>query len=111
VAVIDDHEGMRMSMRCVLETEGYVTEVFDTADAFLASDATARAQCLMLDIHLPGMSSLELHGRLRAMGRCLPSVFVTAHAIKETPDCLVRPFPAETLIQAVNQSIDQKASR
>jgi FixJ family two-component response regulator len=105
VAVVDDDEGMRQAMRRVLETEGFVTETFSTAEAFLAADAAARAQCLVLDIHLPGMSGTELHKRLQAMGRAVPTVFVTARPIKETPDCLVKPFPAETLIQAVSKSI------
>jgi two-component system response regulator AlgR len=59
----------------------------------------------VLDIHLPGMSGIELARRLRGMGRRVPTVFVTAHATRETHDCLVKPFPAETLIQAVNRSI------
>jgi FixJ family two-component response regulator len=105
VAVVDDDEGMRQAMRRVLETEGFVTETFSTAEAFLAADAASRAQCLVLDIHLPGMSGTELHKRLQAMGRAVPTVFVTARPIKETPDCLVKPFPAETLIQAVSKSI------
>lgn len=88
-------------MRRVLETEGFATESFGTAEDFLASGAAARAECLVLDIHLPGMSGTELHGRLRAMGCWLPTIFVTAHAAKETADCLVKPFAAEKLIEAI----------
>jgi FixJ family two-component response regulator len=105
VAIVDDDEGMRNAMRRVLETEGFVTEVFSTAEAFLEAGAAARAQCLVLDIHLPGMSGIELARRLRAMRRGVPTVFVTAHATRETHDCLVKPFPAEALVQAVSQSI------
>jgi FixJ family two-component response regulator len=105
VAVVDDDEGMRQAMRRVLETEGFMTEVFDSAEAFLASGAASRAQCLVLDIHLPGMSGTELHRRLRTIGCWVPTVFVTAQAMEQSRDCLVKPFPAETLIQAVNRSI------
>lgn len=108
VAVVDDDEGMRKAMRRVLETEGYVTEVFSTAEAFLASGAAGRADCLVLDVHLPGMSGLDLHGRLRAMGRWLPTVFVSAQAVKETDDCLIKPFPADRLIQAIGKSMGGK---
>jgi FixJ family two-component response regulator len=106
VAVVDDDEGMRNAMRRVLEAEGFVTEVFGSAEEFLATDAASHAQCLVLDIHLPGMSGIDLHRRLRSLGRRVPTVFVTAHATRETPGCLVKPFPAETLIQAVSQSIN-----
>jgi FixJ family two-component response regulator len=105
VAVVDDDEGMRNAMRRVLETEGFVTEVFGTAEDFLATGAASRVQCLVLDIQLPGMSGIELQGRLRAMGRRLPTILVTAHAIKGTESCLVKPFPAEMLLQAVSRSI------
>src|SRR5262245_49491981 len=106
VVVVDDDEGMRQAMRRVLETEGYVTEVFGTAEDFLASGAAARAQCLVLDVHLPGISGTELHTRLRAMGRWIPTIFVSAHgAIPGTSSCLVKPFPAEKLIEAVHQSL------
>jgi FixJ family two-component response regulator len=108
VAVVDDDDGMRQAMRRVLETAGFVTEVFSTAEAFVASGAASRAACLVLDIHLPGMSGYELHGRLRAAGHCLPTVFVTGHATNGTRDCLIKPFPAETLLQAVRQSIEAR---
>jgi FixJ family two-component response regulator len=105
VAVVDDDGEMRRAMQRVLETEGYVTEAFGTAEDFLASGAATRAACLVLDVHLPGMPGTELYGRLHAMGSRLPAVFVSAHAIEETDDCLVKPFPAEKLIQAVERRL------
>lgn len=92
-------------MRRVLEMEGFVTEVFGTAEDFLASGAAVRAECLVLDIGLPGMSGIELHRRLQSAGHSIPTVFVTAHDTNGTHRCLVKPFPAESLIQAVSQSI------
>ena len=53
VAVVEDDEAMRNAMRRVLEAEGFVTELFDSAEAFLASGAGSRAHCLVLDIQ-PG---------------------------------------------------------
>ena len=92
-------------MRRVLETEGFVTEVFGTAEDFLAAGAASRAQCLVLDIGLPGMSGIELHRRLQSAGQAIPTVFVTAHDTTGTERCLTKPFPAEVLVQAVTQSI------
>jgi FixJ family two-component response regulator len=108
VAVVDDDEGMRKAMRRVLETEGFATETFRTAEEFLAAGAAARAQCLVLDIHLPGISGTELHVRLRAMGCRVPTIFVTAYPGNETPDCLLKPFPAESLIGAVRRSLGKR---
>jgi FixJ family two-component response regulator len=113
VIVVEDDEGMRQAMRRVLEAEGFVTEVFNDAEALLATSTASRAHCLVLDIHLPGISGIELSQRLRSEGSQLPTVFVTAHddwrrrglALKEADTCLVKPFPAEVLIQAVNRAL------
>jgi FixJ family two-component response regulator len=105
VAIVDDDQGMRQAMRRVLDTEGFVTEMFDSAEAFLAAGAATRVQCLVLDIHLPGISGPELHRRLLSMGRRIPTVYVTARGPEASEHCLIKPFPAETLIEAVNRSI------
>jgi FixJ family two-component response regulator len=105
VAIVDDDQGMRQAMRRVLETEGFLTEVFTSAEAFLAAGAASRVQCLVLDIHLPGISGPELHRRLLSMGRWIPTVYVTARGPEGSEHCLIKPFPAETLIEAVNRSI------
>jgi len=113
VAVVEDDEAMRNAIRRVLETEGFVTELFDSAEAFLASGAS-HAHCLVLDIRLPGMSGIELHQHLLSAGNTIPTVFITAHddgrlrriATKGTNCCLTKPFLGETLIQAVRRSIE-----
>jgi FixJ family two-component response regulator len=118
VAVVDDDEGMRRAMRRVLETEGYVTEIYETAEDFLASGAATRARCLVLDVRLPGMSGIDLHLHLRSAGNAIPAVFVTAHydprprttAVHAAGWCLVKPFAAETLIQAIRESIHEEGS-
>jgi FixJ family two-component response regulator len=114
VAVVDDDAPMRQAIRRFLETEGFVTEVFDTAEAFLASGAASRAQCLVLDIRLPGLSGIELHDHLLSIGNTVPTVFITAHEDARTlglaskgTDCLIKPFLGEALLAAVTRSIAQ----
>ena len=105
---------MRQAIRRVLEAEGFVTEVFDSAEAFLASGAMRRARCLVLDVRLPGISGVALRERLHSTGDPLPIVFVTAHddfrarrlTMEGTDCCLLKPFLSETLIQAVTRSIE-----
>ena len=104
---------MRQAIRRVLETEGFMTAAFDSAEAFLASDALSRARCLVLDIRLPGISGLDLHEHLLATEYAVPTVFITAHEdtrvrrlLKNgTYCCLFKPFLGETLIQAVTRAI------
>ena len=104
---------MLRAMRRVLETEGFITEGFGTAEAFLVSGAAARVQCLVLDIRLPGISGIELHRHLASIGNAVPAVFVTAHddpyvrrmLVKRREYFLLKPFLGETLVQAVSKSI------
>jgi FixJ family two-component response regulator len=104
---------MRLAIGRVLETEGFATESFASAEAFLASDASSRADCLVLDVHLPGMSGVELHDRLAATHACLPTVFITARddvhlrrRVMQRAECLLmKPFLGETLIQAITRSV------
>jgi FixJ family two-component response regulator len=113
VAVVEDDEAMRLAISRLLESEGYVTEAFASAEAFLASDAQSRADCVVLDIHLPGMSGIELHDRLTTAGAARPTVFITAHddkhlrrRVMQRAECLLtKPFLGETLIQAVARSV------
>jgi FixJ family two-component response regulator len=113
VAIVEDDEAMRLAICRVLDTERYVTEAYDSAEAFIASGAATRADCLVLDVHLPGMSGMELHDRLAASAAALPTVFITANddvhlrrRVMQRADCLLtKPFLGETLIQAVARSV------
>jgi FixJ family two-component response regulator len=110
VAVVDDDEGVRLALQRVLETAGFTAETFDSAEALLAADAASRAQCLVLDIHLPGMSGVVLARHLASMGMNVPVVFITAsehqrQRVDGAADCLVKPFPAEALVASVARAL------
>jgi FixJ family two-component response regulator len=114
VAVVEDDAAMRQALRRVLETNGFATEVFNTAEAFLASGAASRVRCLVLDIHLPGMSGIDMHRHLLATGNAVATIFITAHddpalrrlASQQQAGCyLVKPFLGETLTRAVARAV------
>jgi FixJ family two-component response regulator len=114
---VEDDEDMRTAIRRVLEGAGLRTEAFDSAEALLATDASSRAQCLVLDIQLPGISGFELQARLGAAGP--PVVFITAHdtpskrkrALASDALYLVKPFLGETLVAAVSRSASGRPSK
>jgi FixJ family two-component response regulator len=100
--------------RGLLKTHGFEAEVFPSAEAFLASDPDSRVACLVLDMHLQGMSGLELRRRLTAAGSTLPVIFITAFdndAVEKAAiqmGCaayLHKPFAAELLIAAVTNAL------
>ena len=113
VAVIDDEPTMLKAIERLLNAHGFVTRVFVSAEAFLDGDAQTEASCLILDIHLGGMSGIDLRHRLTESGSPLPIIFMTAvddeATRREAMDAgcvayLRKPFPAKLLIGAIDKA-------
>lgn len=77
VAIVDDDEYARAGLRALMESVGHIVATFASAEEYLASHISEPAACLILDVHLPGMSGPDLQAHLIAAGRCLPIVFAT----------------------------------
>jgi FixJ family two-component response regulator len=114
VAVVDDDPSMLRAADDLLGAHGFTTLKFSSADEFLEGGAAEKADCLLLDIHLDGMSGLELRQKLKASHPKLPVIFMTAladEAIRQQAiqaGCatfLQKPFPAHQLIQAINSVV------
>jgi FixJ family two-component response regulator len=114
IAVVDDDRSVIKSLARMLRMAGYAVETFGSAREFLASLPAFVPQCLVLDVHLPEMSGLELQNRLAAQGPCLPVIFMTAHDTPQTRESIhraggfglfLKPFANEALLQAVREAI------
>ncbi len=112
VAVVDDDAAMRTSVERLLQASGYTTNAFASAEAFLRSGIANSAIGLVLDVHLGGMSGLELRRRLLDSGATIPVVFITAfddEATRREADVLgyvaylQKPFEASRLIGALER--------
>jgi DNA-binding response OmpR family regulator len=79
IVVVEDDPSMSQAIKRVLHAGGFTPVVFDSAESALAADAAEAADCLVLDIHLPGMSGLDLYRRLTHAGEGPPTIFITAH--------------------------------
>jgi two-component system, LuxR family, response regulator FixJ len=119
IAVIDDDASIRRALQRLLQSAGFTVETFGTAREFLDGDYWGRAGCLVLDIHLPGMSGIELQEYLAASRVPIPIVFITAHDDVSTRERVSRagavgylrkPFDQDTLIEAIGRAIGQGAS-
>ncbi|MET0287058.1 MAG: response regulator [Polyangiales bacterium] len=118
LCVVDDHESVRDALLALLQSLGYRVATFESAEALCASLALADADCLLLDIHLPGMSGAELLPLLRARHPELPVVLITgrpdahAHALRAQPSVhalLFKPFEEEQLLDALDAALNGTA--
>ena len=85
ISIVDDDRPFRESMRKLVMLLGYTVEEFSSAADFLASGLLPETACLVTDVHMPGMTGVELHGRLIKLGYTIPTILVTAY-----PDELVK---------------------
>src|ERR1700758_154173 len=85
IAVVEDDQPFRESMRKLMTALGYAAEVFPSAADFLASPLLSATACLVTDVQMPGMTGLELHRHLVDAGYAIPTIVVTAY-----PDEVVR---------------------
>jgi FixJ family two-component response regulator len=114
VAVIDDDSTVLKAIVRLLNIHGFRSQSFASAEAFLDHSGPGGPGCLVLDIHLGGMSGIDLAVQLKAHGRQLPIVFITAvdsEAVRREATevgCVAflrKPFSAELLIGAIGKAI------
>jgi FixJ family two-component response regulator len=115
IAIVDDDKSVQSALQDLVESEGLSTLCFGSAEQFLDSGAQRNAACLIADIRMPGMSGLELQGKLKA-DRCrIPIIFITAHgdakmqtqALREGAlKFLAKPFDNTVLLKALHAAIE-----
>ena len=79
VSVVEDDRFFRDSMRRLMRSLGYTVEAFPSAADFLASPRLNETACLIADVHMPGMTGIELHRHLVGAGYAIPTILVTAY--------------------------------
>ncbi len=114
VVIVEDDESVRESLPDLLEQFGYAARAFVSAEEFLASDALSAAQCLILDIALPGMSGPDLQRELIRRGLSIPTIFMTGGPHSSIPPdllrqgaiaCLLKPFSEQDLRNALDMAL------
>jgi len=85
VSIVDDDQPFRESLRKLVMLFGYTVVSFPSAADFLASRLLPETACLVADVHMPGMTGVELHRHLVDTGYAIPTILVTAY-----PDEVVR---------------------
>jgi two-component system response regulator FixJ len=120
IHVVDDDPSVLDSMRALLVAHGARVVVHVSAEAFLATADRLPADCLLLDLRMPGMDGLELQRRLREKGDAIPIVILTGHgdvpvavaAMKAGAlDFIEKPGTEEQILAAIELAADAVANR
>ncbi|HSV25293.1 MAG TPA: response regulator [Xanthobacteraceae bacterium] len=114
VLVIDDDRFFRESMARLMRSFGYTVEAFASAADFLVSPRLVETACLIADVHMPGMTGIELHRHLIDLGHAIPTILVTAYpndvdrarALNEGVVCYLRkPVDEQDLIRCLRAAL------
>jgi FixJ family two-component response regulator len=107
VVVIEDDPAAQKTLARVLRVGGYEAAVYASAEDYLAAPPPSSPLGLLLDVHLGGMSGLDLQRRLKEEGSTVPVIIITAfddprgREQAERLGCaayLLKPCDAETIL-------------
>jgi FixJ family two-component response regulator len=113
ISIVDDDSFVRQATQSLLRSVGYGAVTFASAEEFLQSDEIAATSCLITDVHMPGLSGVELQSLLLAQGYHMPMIFVTAFVEEKTRAralkagamaFLIKPFDVNRLIECVHRA-------
>jgi FixJ family two-component response regulator len=98
---------------------GFAPAPYASAEEFLAAPPAEIPLCLLLDIHLEGMTGLDLQDQLKAQGSTVPIIMITAsddsrvQARAESSGCaalLKKPFESRALLESVRSRLPRRAA-
>jgi len=113
IFIVDDDDGVRDSLRVLLECQGFQTRQFASCREFLAADRDGDDDCLILDLHMPQMSGIELLEGMRRRGDMLPVIIITgrvAATIRERARAagalavIEKPYKAAEILNLVQEA-------
>lgn len=114
ISVVDDDESFRIALVGSLRSLGYGAKGFASAEEFIAGGGEGSSDCLITDLHMPGMSGLDLIRELASRNSKLPAIMVTgrsepgleAKAAAGGAVCLLmKPFEIDTLMSCLERAL------
>lgn len=119
VSVVDDEQPILKALSRLLRADGFEVQVFTSGLAFLSSLQTQRPDCVLLDLHMPELSGLEVQARLHQEHVDVPVIAITG---RDDPGLcervlnagaaayLTKPLEEEDLVRAINDVVHRHAS-
>jgi FixJ family two-component response regulator len=120
IAVIDDDDSFRVALVESLCSFGFETSGYSSARDFIARNGQRLYRVIVTDVHMPGMSGLDLIRHLSASGSKIPVVLITAHceaglearaAAAGAAGSLEKPFEINDLIKCIEGAVGPSADQ
>ena len=114
VFVVDDDADVRDSLKWLLESAGFKTVTYESAQDFLENCSADTQGCILMDVRMPGMSGLSAQKKLCARDISLPLIMISGHADVDMAVAamtqgaltfLQKPFSDQALIDHVQQAL------
>ena len=114
IAIVDDDEDVRFALQSFLRSAGRKVRTFESAEAFLRSPDRDSTDCLVTDIHMPGMDGLALQEELNRKGRTFAVIVMTAFPTPESEQrslalgaaaVLAKPVDPDQLLERLDGSL------
>jgi len=118
IAVVDDDEAIRTSLEALIRSLGHRVASFDSAAAFLASEVSDGADCLISDVQMPGLSGFDIQQALGERGVPTPVILITAfddararaRGLDLGATCfLKKPFSGDSIIGCLETALAPRA--
>jgi FixJ family two-component response regulator len=119
VVGVDDDFRIREAITSLVESAGYASRVFSSAEEFLQSGTLAGTNCLITDVRMSGMDGIELQRRARLVRPELPIIFISAHRDDDirqqaldggAVDFMFKPFDAAGLLGVIDRALKQSTN-
>ena len=116
VSVIDDDKSVRLALDCLLRSLGIVSYFFASAEDFLRSQHLQDSDCVVADLHMPGMGGLQLQETMLAQGYRVPIIFITAFPEQRSREraeaagavaFLEKPFDVQVIVENLRIAFDR----
>ena len=114
IAIVDDEESVRRAINRLLTAAGLSVEAFSNGPEFLETLNTRRPNCVILDLHMPGMSGFEIQEHLLRSGHSIPVIAITGYDTPESKSRILvggaaaylhKPVQGRLLLDAISSAI------
>lgn len=117
VFIADDDGAVRDALAMIFELDGFAVKTFPEGSSLLSAVAGSRPDCIILDVHMPGRSGLDVLQEL-GPGFTAPIFMISGQgdipmaveAIKKgAHDFIEKPFDADTVVSRVREALEARS--